>query len=209
MKIERVYIGGWFQRTMLHLTEIYDFLREGTSRLDLNKKKLLELREELKIKNLEYNVDGFEYITFSTEIGVNLKIFEDGLIILSDEEISNKDLFKDIDLLTEYYENKFSPALSYIFSLGAPVPKELANIQNVYPYFIVLNDATEKELKDLLDQTDKQKYFEINNDNFDVLRGDKYYFINTKKKNIEKIERFIEEQVFIREFKGQLHRYLN
>ena len=42
-----------------------------------------------------------------------------------------------------------------------------------------------------------------------MLRGDKYYFINNKKTSIGNVERYIEEQVFIREFKGQLHRYLN
>ena len=42
-----------------------------------------------------------------------------------------------------------------------------------------------------------------------MVRGDKYYFINNKKQSSENIERYIEEQVFIREFKGQLHRYLN
>ena len=31
MEIKRVYIGGWFQRTMLQLSELYDFLSEGTS----------------------------------------------------------------------------------------------------------------------------------------------------------------------------------
>lgn len=38
MKIEKIYIGGWFQRTMLQLTEIYDFLREGKSKLALDSK---------------------------------------------------------------------------------------------------------------------------------------------------------------------------
>ncbi len=45
--------------------------------------------------------------------------------------------------------------------------------------------------------------------NYSVLRGDKYYFINNKKATTASIERYIEEQVFIREFKDQLHRYLN
>lgn len=34
MKISNVYIGGWFQRTMLQLTEIYDFLRDCKSQLN-------------------------------------------------------------------------------------------------------------------------------------------------------------------------------
>lgn len=60
-----------------------------------------------------------------------------------------------------------------------------------------------------MSRTERQKYFEFESNGFDVLRGDKYYFINNKKNSLDKIERYIEEQIFIREFKGQLHRYLN
>ena len=41
---------------------------------------------------------------------------------------------------------------------------------------------------------EKQKYFEFSNDKYNVIRGDKYYFINNKKQSNEKIERYIEEQ---------------
>ena len=37
MKIDGIYIGGWFQRTTLQLSEIYDFLKYGKSELALNK----------------------------------------------------------------------------------------------------------------------------------------------------------------------------
>ena len=209
MKIEKIYIGGWFQRTMLHLTEIYDFLREGTSRLPLDKKKLKHLRDGLNIKELKYSVDGFEYIKFLTYDGVGVKIYEDGLIILDDEDITSNTMVNDVKNLAKYYDEKFSPAISYIFSLGAPVPKELANIETVFPYFIVLNNAKIEELDELINKTDKEKYFRFSNENFDIVRGDEYYFINNKKKKLENVERYIEEQIFMREFKGQLHRYLN
>lgn len=79
----------------------------------------------------------------------------------------------------------------------------------MYPYFIVCDKATKKDMNELLSRTEKQKYFEFINDSYDVVRGDKYYFINNKKQSNDNIERYIEEQIFIREFKGQLHRYLN
>lgn len=209
MKISNVYIGGWFQRTMLQLTEIYDFLRECKSKLDLDPEKLAEYRKNLGIGRIDYGVSGEEYIRFTTSYNITVKIFEDGLIVLNNTNVSEDTLFADIDHVTDYYENKLSPAFSYLFSLGAPVPKELANIETVYPYFVVCDNATDAELTDTLSRTEKQKYFEFRNDNYDVVRGDKYYFINNKKKSSENIERYIEEQIFIREFKGQLHRYLN
>lgn len=209
MNIERIYIGGWFQRTTLQLSEIYDFVREGTSELALDKKKLIKLHNNLNMKEIEYGVDGLEYIMITTQDGIHIKIVEDGLIVLSDSDVNEFSLFKDIENLADYYENKLSPAISYLFSLGAPVPKELANIETVFPYFIVLNKATKANIQALLSRTDKEKYFEFSNKNYDVVRGDKYYFINSKASAFSQVERYIEEQIFIREFKGQLHRYLN
>lgn len=89
MKLEKVFIRGWFQRTTIQLSKIYDFVRGGSSKLELDKKKLLKLRENLELK--------------------------------------------EIDHLAAYYEQKLSTSLNYIFSLGAPIPKELANIETVYP----------------------------------------------------------------------------
>lgn len=209
MKISNVYIGGWFQRTMLQLSEIYDFLRDGKSKLNLDEKKLEEFRKNLEIGKLDYGVQGEEFIRFTTAQNIAVKIFEDGLIVLNNSDVSEDTLFTDIEKVKDYYENKLSPAISFLFSLGAPVPKELANIETVYPYFVVCNKATKEQMTELLTRTERQKYFDFNNEKYEVIRGDKYYFINNKSQSIENIERYIEEQVFIREFKGQLHRYLN
>lgn len=209
MKVSNVYIGGWFQRTMLQLSEIYDFLRECKTQLNLDQEKLNDYHKNLEIGKIDYGVSGEEYIEFTTALNIKVKIFEDGLIVLNNQKVSEDTLFADINHVTDYYENKLSPAFSYLFSLGAPVPKELANIETVYPYFIVCDNATKDEITDLLSSTEKQKYFEFTNTKYDVVRGDKYYFINNKKQSGEDIERYIEEQIFIREYKGQLHRYLN
>lgn len=209
MKITNVYIGGWFQRTMLQLTEIYDFLRDCKSKLDLDEDKLNEYRKALEIGKIDYGVCGEEYIEFTTALNIKVKIFEDGLITVNNTNITEDTLFADIEKVTDYYENKLSPAFSYLFSLGAPVPKELANIKTIYPYFIVCDNVTKDDISELLSRTEKQKYFEFSSEKYDVVRGDKYYFINNKKKTLENIEKYIESQIFIREFKGQLHRYLN
>lgn len=209
MKIEKIYIGGWFQRTMLHLTELYSFLKNGETQLKLDKKKLLVYREALNLDSIHSGVDGFEFIEFTTADGISVKILEDGLIVLSSKVKDDKSFSTDIDSLAKYYEEKLSPAISYIFSLGAPVPKELANIKTVYPYFIVLDNAPKAYINDLLSQIDEQHYHEYENKDFEVLRSDKYYFINHRQKSAGKIERYIEERIFAREFKGQLHHYLD
>lgn len=209
MKINNISVGGWFQRTTLQLSEIYDFLRGEEVQIKLQQKKVDEFRKNLEIGNLEYGSSGEEYLIFSTAEGINVKIFEDGLIVLNNVTVSVETLFSDIEKVKDYYETRLSPAFNYLFSLGAPVPKELAGIKNIYPFFVVLEKATQEELQSLLGKTEGRQYYEFKNSKYDVLRGNKYYFINNKTKSNDEIERYIEEQIFIREFKGQLHRYLN
>ena len=50
-----------------------------------------------------------------------MKLFEDGLIVLNSQNVSEDTLFADLDHLTDYYENRLTPAINYLFSLGAPV----------------------------------------------------------------------------------------
>ena len=209
MKISKVCVGGWFQRTMLQLSEVYDFLRGDEVKIKLSQKKIDEFRKNLEIGSIEYGVSGEEFVRFTTAVGISVKIFEDGLITLTNEIATEDTLLADLDKVQNYYEMRLSPALNYLFSFGAPVPKELAGIKNVYPYFIVLEKATGTEMQELLSRTEGQQYFDFKNSKYEVLRGDKYYFINNKAKSEVEIERYIEEQIFMREFKGQLHRYLN
>jgi hypothetical protein len=209
MDITKTYIGGWFQRTTLHLSEIYDFLKYKTSALALDAGKLKELHTGLDIVHVELLVaDGLEHIIVSTSKDISYRIYEDGLIVLSYPRSTEATLKHDIEKLTHYYETKLSPAFSYLFSLGAPVPKELANIKTVYPYFVVIHNAKKDDAKKLLADFGQEEHFAVHDPLFDIYRGDKLYIIANKKEKIEHIERFIEEQIFLREFKGQLHRYL-
>ncbi|MDO8523261.1 MAG: hypothetical protein Q7S12_03210 [bacterium] len=208
MNIQKIYIGGWFQRTTLHLSEIYDFLKEGKSELALDAAKLKDLRGALGIDSIEMKIESLDYILFRSKSRIEIKIYEDGLIVLSNPKPEG-DIKEIIGELTSYYETKLSPAISYIFSLGAPIPKELANIKTIYPYFIVLDNAKRNEIEGLLAHFDQDKYFEIMKPEFEIYRGNKLYIINNLKEKIGNIENFINEQIFMREFKGQLHRYLN
>ncbi|MEM9336517.1 MAG: hypothetical protein AAGA35_01510 [Patescibacteria group bacterium] len=207
MQIKRVHVGGWFQRTRLHLGEIYDFLRDADSPLPLDKEKLKQLRNELQIAELDLTVDVLEYIKLVTESGITIRIYEDGLIILATEH--SHDLSEDIRKLTSYYEHKLSAGFSYIFSLGAPVPKELANIKTVYPYFVSTSETTQEDAHRLFDEFSQSQYFTVHNDTYDIFRGDKLYIINQNGVTDEEVQRFIEEQIFLREFRGQMHKYLN
>ena len=44
--------GGWYQRTTLHLSEIYSLLALGHSKLPLGKNKLVEFHQKLNLKKV-------------------------------------------------------------------------------------------------------------------------------------------------------------
>ncbi|OGZ58679.1 MAG: hypothetical protein A2827_03450 [Candidatus Spechtbacteria bacterium RIFCSPHIGHO2_01_FULL_43_30] len=207
VKIEKIYIGGWFQRTTLHLSEIYDFLKQADSPLKLDKAKLSELRNEMRISSVEMKLGNLDCVIVKSDLGIEVKIYEDGLIVLC--KVNGLSIKNEIQTLATYYEQKLSPGIRYIFSLGAPIPKDLANIKTIFPYFIILDNSPKQDIKELFGQFKQEKYFEILKKEFEIYRGDKLYVINNFSEKLSNIEDFVEEQVFIREFKSQLHRYLN
>src|SRR3989344_1094938 len=98
MNIQKIYIGGWFQRTTLHLSEIYDFLKEAKSELALDQEKLRSLCDALEIGAIEMKIANLDYIQFRSKKGIEVKIFEDGLIVLNNSQPNGaiKDLIGEL-----------------------------------------------------------------------------------------------------------------
>ncbi len=115
-----VTYGGRYQRTTIHLTEVFDFLSSGKSYLNLSGEKLATYRKELSIKRVERKLGYLEYVEMETHNGIIVKYFEDGLYTF--EKIT-EDVGKAREELINYCKDKFEPAIKYIFSLGAPIPK--------------------------------------------------------------------------------------
>src|SRR3989339_801831 len=150
--VNTITFGGWYQRTTMHLSEVFQFLSEGTSKLDLDKDKLTELLKNLDIKKVERKNDYLEYIEAVTKENIIINYYEDGLYILKIEEKDlEKDLEKDIKKLKEYFDTKYNPAINYLFSLGAPTPKILADIKmkkfNEKIYGKIYSDTNSKDIR--------------------------------------------------------------
>ena len=204
MTIQKIYIGGWFQRTTLHLTEIWNFLNRGKSNLDFPKEKLDEARGSLSLDSVSRESGLLEYVLVKTNQEISYRIYEDGLIIL---EKDFKSLKNDFEAIKDYYDNKLSKALSLIFSRGAPVPKELANIKTILPYIVTVTDASKEETDKIFKDFSEDVYSTLTTKNIEVYRAPGIILINNLKD--EKLVReIIESQIFFREFKSQLHRYL-
>ncbi len=205
MLIQKIYIGGWFQRTTLHLTEVWDFLKHQKSELGFSSTELQKALVLLRLDSVERKSDLLEYIDATTQAGVNFRIYEDGLMVLEKNYTNLKADFREIK---EYYDTKLSRSLSLLFSKGAPVPKELANIKTILPYIVMVSGASVTDLKKLFKDAKQEIYSTVSSGKIDVYRSPGLIIINNLED--EKLARqIIESQIFFREFKTQLHRYLN
>ena len=205
MRIQKIYIGGWFQRTTLHMSEVWDFLKYGKSQLDFPPEELAGAREVLAVSEVVRESGPLEYLAVKTSVGINYRIYEDGLIVLEKDFVSLKSDFKEIK---EYYESKLSKSLSLIFSKGAPVPKELANIKTILPYILNVADAERGDVEQLFKDFSEDIYSVLSTQNVEVYRAAGIILINNlRDENLAR--EVIESQIFFRDFKSQLHRYLN
>ena len=103
----KVYFGGWYQRTTLHLTELYDLFAFGKSQLSLIPEKLTSLKSDLDFNTVERQYDFLEYILAKTNSGITLKYYEDGLYVL---ETETDNIQAGQALLEDYSNNKLNPA---------------------------------------------------------------------------------------------------
>jgi hypothetical protein len=201
----KVFYGGWYQRTTLHLTEIYDFFAFGKSKLKLDSSKLNLYHQNLGFKKVSRESGYLEFVSAETENGILVKYFEDGLYVL---ERDSKDIPSSVNELEAYFEKVLNPAISYIFSLGAPTPKILANIKQDHPVvvFAIQKDHGKYNLDSKLYG---EVYSKISADKFTVYKTPKYIFIVADKSQLSSSTNLVEMQIFFREFKDQLERYLN
>ncbi len=200
----KVIYGGWYQRTTLHLSEIYSLFMHGTSNLNLSKSELKRLQKDLHLVEIHRESGYFEYIKAKTISGIEIRYYEDGLYIL---EIASDSIFTAQKTLEKYFEDNLNPAIAYIFSLGAPTPKVLANIKTNHPVAIsVLNENNQDFNFD--ESIFGETYNKISSGGLTVYKTPQYIFVSAPKELNKYINDIIEMQIFFREFKDQLEKYL-
>jgi len=200
-----VTLGGWYQRTTLHLSELSRFLLRADSDLPLNKDKLSEHQRNLELEEVVRETDYLEYVRFKTRGGIEVRYYEDGLYVL---EARGKDILQLQDKLNSYFKEKFEPATKYIFSLGAPTPKILANINTSHP--IAVGAITKSPASFEVDeQTFGRVYSKLESPELTVYKTSDYIFVAVTPQEAKLMQDLIEMQVFFREFKDQLAKYLN
>lgn len=200
----KITYGGWYQRTTLHLSEIYDLMALGKSNLDLDKNKLSEFKSNLGLETVTREAGYLEFVKAKTKEGIEIRYYEDGLYIL---DFDSDDIKYGAELLQNYFNNNLSPAISYIFSLGAPTPKVLANIKTTHPTVVTIINDEPTNFKIDPDQFGPV-YSTIQSKDILVHKTPQFLFV-VSKQNLVSIRELVEMQIFFREFKDQLEKYLN
>lgn len=201
MKYKITY-GGWYQRTTLHLSEIYELFSFGTSSLNLSEEELKKFQKNLELEQVSRESGYFEFVKAKTNSGIEIRYYEDGLYVL---EIDSDDIISGQKMLEKYFEDKLNPAISYIFSLGAPTPKILANIKTNHPVVITIFEKNYTPDESIFGNI----YSKISSKNMTVYKTPKYIFVSTTKESEKSLTNLIETQIFFREFKDQLEKYLS
>lgn len=201
----RVTYGGWYQRTTLHLSEIYDFLARAESNLNLDKDILKSLHDKLGITEVKREAGYLEYVLAITKDGIEIHYYEDGLYVLELESANPKTAETQ---LIKYFDEKFSPGIAFIFSLGAPTPKVLANIKSTHPLVV---SGVEKDHNNFTPETSLygDTYSRISSAQITVCKTPEFIFVISGVKSKTELRGLVEMQIFFREFKDQLEKYLN
>ena len=204
MHITTITLGGWYQRTTLHLTEVYDLFARGTSNLPLSRDRLLSYQQHLRLQSVTRQIGPFEYILATTHDQIIIHFYEDGLYTLT---LKTADIESGVRLLKDYYALAFTPALNFIFSLGAPTPKILAQIKTHPPLVVSVTSPQPDKLGAKI-STLSPVYSTTSSKSYTVYRTPNYIFVAAKK-TVQNSDSLTENQIFFREFKDQLERYLN
>jgi hypothetical protein len=209
MHVKSLTIGGWFQRTTLHLTEIYSFL-SGKDIKELDKKILQKNLKNLGVLDFRRVVDEIEYLEVKLKDNLKLKVTEDGLITLTKKITKNdlKSLQGEVEKIKDFYENNLSSAISYIFSRGAPVPKELAKIEAIFPFIFEIENKERGDMLEIFRVFKDEITSETKSGEVGIYKGKKVMVIeNLSDESMGSV--FVETEIFFREFKTQMARYLH
>lgn len=209
MNIERAYVGTWFPRTFLHLKELFIFFQHKQGIVGLDQKRVKEYWKSLAPRNIELHEESdFDHLI--VRFGhIELSVTEDGILLLKSESSHPK---QTLERLESFYSSRLGPAITYLFSRGAPLPKELANIQEVYPIPLVVKQLSSEEIEEIFREFHDSVVSTAVSPNIHVISGEKVIVLNIQtgspfeeESRMEELIRFI---VFFREFEGQLAGYL-
>lgn len=209
MKIQSIYLGTWVQRTSIHLKEIYNFLSDKKTVSGLDDQKSRQFWEGLKLTDVELHEElDFDFIK-AKDKDASVVITEDGVILLRHNGESINDAIKEFD---DLYSNRLGKAINFLFSLGAPLPKELTKVDELFPVIVIASGASQDGIKSIFESNSDKLISSSKEDSISIYDGERTIVVhidNTESPLEISLEDLVTYLVFIREFEVQLSNYLN
>lgn len=194
--------GGWHPRTAMHLAELYSFLSQGTSHLPFSQQKLTNLHQTLNLQSVAREAGYMEYIRATTNDGIEIRYYEDGLYVL---EIESRNPHQASANLMKYHDTILVPALHYLYSLGTPIP-ELSHEHHPRPTMVWLSWPHHRHFD--VDAAYGKVTSQITSDDVTVYKTEQFVFVVSSRQGPNFIRDLVEMQIFFREFQSQLEQFL-
>src|SRR5687768_4547293 len=206
MRIERLYLGTWTQRTNLHLQEVYRFLVQGSGVVGLEPSKTAELRSALGVESVIFRESLINTVSVTCG-GRPVTFTEDGLVIISSKA---NDIKTGYDALSAFRTGSLEPALNHLFSRGAPLPKQRVDIDPEEVLLVVVRGATDEEVSATFASFGDVPHSHSSAEGIRVMTGEKFELIDLGEAAVSEadMDGFVRDLVFFREFDRQLHAYL-
>ena len=152
-------------------------MKEGVGPNGLNEKELVNKRNQLEIEQASFEEYPINSVILNTK-RVKTTITEDGVILL---QTSVEEVTRSVNRLKLFYEERLAPAISYLFSLGAPLPKELHKAKHIYPLLFVVKKSDPKSLAELFKKIENTEIESVSSDKLAVYFGQSAIIIENKK----------------------------
>jgi hypothetical protein len=205
MKVDRVILGTWFQRTNLHLEEFFRFAKHGAAPEGLDPEQVREHRRRMDIKSAVFHEAVMNSVQM--ECGrISASMTEDGVILAW---MTGGDIKHDGKELHEFHAHRLDPAIRYLFSLGAPLPKEVSRIREEY-LLVAFTTFGPKDVASAFQAFDDDVHSHAVSEGIEVWVGRELALISIEGAPFgqAELDGFVRDLVFFREFERQLHSYL-
>ncbi len=203
LPVEAVFsYGGWHPRTALHLQEVYDFLANMPEKGWVSDGHLAAARHKLEIVSVARQAGYLEYVRAVTASGVEIRFYEDGLYVL---EVSSNNPQRAIKFLKEYHQERFSPALGALFSIGLSQAELLPQAEIDQDKGLIVSLHWPHPNRFELDQSFGTVLSKISSEDVAVYKTADLIFVVSSLHGSTMIRDLLEMQLFFSQFQSQLH----
>ncbi len=172
----------------------------------LDPKKLNGLRQRLRVTDLHFQERDLNLLTLQSE-GIEISMTEDGVILLSKRDA---DLLAGMKSLEKYYRDTLGPTINYLFSRGAPVPKTLSNLKEIFPVIVVTQNKDEQGVQAIHRLFKEDAYGSARASDVTISFSNTLSIFNVHGTSMdsEEIDELLRLSVFFRDLESQLTYYL-